>query len=49
MSVITVRPYQNEDAQAVINLARRNLLEVNIKDYPRELMEKFASMYKRIT
>ncbi len=45
MSVISVRPYQNEDMQAVINLAKRNLLEVNIKDYPKELMEKFASMY----
>ncbi len=45
MSVISVRPYQKEDMPAVINLAKRNLLEVNIKDYPKELMEKFASMY----
>ncbi len=45
MSIITIRPYQKEDAQAVILLAKRNLLEVNIKDYPKDLMEKFASMY----
>ena len=45
MSAITVRPYQKEDVQDIINLAKRNLLEVNIKDYSKELMEKFASMY----
>ena len=45
MSIVTIRPYQKEDEQAVISLAKRNLLEVNIKDYPKELMEKFASMY----
>ena len=45
MSVVTIRPYQDEDVQDVINLAKRNLLEVNIKDYQKELMEKFASMY----
>ncbi len=45
MSVVTIRPYREEDAQAVICLAKRNLLEVNIKNYPKELMEKFASMY----
>ena len=45
MSIITVRPYQTEDVLAVILLAKRNLLEVNIKGYTKELMEKFASMY----
>jgi len=45
MNTVTIRKYQTADKEAVISLAKRNLLEVNIKDYPKELMEKFASMY----
>ncbi len=41
MSVVAIRPYHEENTQDVIRLAKRNLLEVNIKDYPKELMEKF--------
>lgn len=30
---VTVRRFRNEDAEAVVALIRRNLLEVNIRDY----------------
>lgn len=45
MKGISIRRFSPEDTNSIIVLATRNLLEVNIRDYPRDLMEKFAAMY----
>lgn len=40
-----VRPYEPRDAQAVSHIVRRNLMEVNIRDYPQEHMVDMAAHY----
>lgn len=35
-SEVTVRPYQEKDVEKIVNLIRRNFLEVNVKDYGEE-------------
>ena len=30
---VIARRYQEQDAEAIVNLIRRNFLEVNVKDY----------------
>ena len=30
---VIVRRYQEQDAEGIVNLIRRNFLEVNVKDY----------------
>ncbi len=40
-----IRPYHQEDAEEISSLVRRNLLEVNIRDYPAEDMEQMAAGY----
>ena len=39
---VTVRRYQEEDAEAIVNLIGRNFLEVNVKDYGEEAMKALA-------
>ena len=39
---VTVRRYQENDAEAIVSLIRRNFLEVNVKDYG----EKARNLYK---
>lgn len=41
-SEVTVRLYQEKDAEKIVNLIRRNFLEVNIKDYGEEAMRALA-------
>jgi len=38
--LLQFREFQNEDAEAVSNLIRRNLLEVNSKDYSQKEIER---------
>lgn len=40
-----IRRFKEEDAEIVSKLVGRNLLEVNIKDYPKEDMIEFANYY----
>ena len=40
-----IRKFKKEDADIISKLIERNLMEVNIKDYPREHMIEFASYY----
>lgn len=40
-----IRKFKEEDAETVSKLVGRNLLEVNIKDYPKEDMIEFANYY----
>ena len=39
---VTVRPYQEQDAEEIVGLIVRNFKEVNVKDYGVEAMEKLA-------
>lgn len=39
---VVVRKYQDQDAENIVALIRRNFLEVNVKDYGKETMEKLA-------
>ena len=39
---VTVRRYQEQDAEAIVTLIRRNFLEVNVKDYGVEAMKALA-------
>lgn len=45
MNKITVRLFKAEDTYAIVELIRRNLLEVNIKDYDQPAMEQLAHTY----
>lgn len=45
MENLCIRRFKNEDAAKVSELVRRNFLEVNIKDYPKEEMEELAEIY----
>ncbi|RDY26716.1 N-acetyltransferase [Romboutsia weinsteinii] len=45
MENITIRRFRECDAQSVSELVRRNSMEVNIKDYPREYMERLAEIF----
>lgn len=45
MENLCIRRFKNEDAAKVSELVRRNSLEVNIKDYPKEEMEGLAKIY----
>ena len=42
---IAIRRFKEEDADIVSEIIRRNFLEVNIKDYPKDEMEHRAQMY----
>lgn len=39
---VFARRYQESDAEAVVNLIRRNFLEVNVKDYGEKAMKALA-------
>ena len=39
---LMIRKYQEQDAEAIVNIIRRNFLEVNVKDYGKEAMKKLA-------
>lgn len=39
---VTVRRYQEQDAESIVNLIRRNFLEVNVKDYGEKAMNVLA-------
>lgn len=41
-SEVKVRRYQDQDAETIVNLIRRNFLEVNVKDYGEEAMKALA-------
>ena len=41
-SEVTVRRYQEQDAEAIVSLIRRNVLEVNVKDYGEKAMKALA-------
>lgn len=41
-SEVTARRYQEQDAEAIVNLIRRNFLEVNVKDYGEKAMKALA-------
>lgn len=45
MENLFIRRFRNEDAKNVAELIKRNFLEVNIKDYPKEEMEELAKVY----
>jgi predicted N-acetyltransferase YhbS len=40
-----IRRLREKDAETVSSIVRRNFLEVNVKDYPIEEMEKLAALY----
>lgn len=40
---VTVRAYQEQDVEAIVNVIRRNFLEVNVKDYGEKAMKTLAS------
>ncbi len=40
-----IRRYRAADADAIAALVRRNLLEINVRDYPPEDMRAFAAAY----
>ena len=40
---VTVRRYQEQDVEAIVDLIRRNFLEVNVKDYGEEAMKVLAA------
>lgn len=42
---VTVRPYQEQDVEKIVNLIRRNFLEVNVKDYGEEAMRALAKQH----
>ena len=42
---VTVRPYQEKDAEAIVGLIARNFREVNVKDYGAEVMEELAATH----
>lgn len=42
-SEITVRKYKEQDAEAIVNLIRRNFLEVNVKNYGEKAMKELAN------
>lgn len=44
---LVIRRLKEADAQAVSRIVCRNFLEVNIKDYPKEDMERLARVYNR--
>ena len=39
---VIARRYQEQDAEAIVNLIRRNFLEVNVKDYGEKAMKALA-------
>ena len=39
---VFARRYQESDAEAVVNLIRRNFLEINVKDYGEKAMKALA-------
>lgn len=39
---VTVRRYQEQDAEKIVNIIRRNFLEVNVKDYGEDAMKALA-------
>ena len=41
---VIARRYQEQDAEAIVNLIRRNFLEVNVKDYGKKAMKALAVM-----
>ena len=45
MENLTIRRLKPEDAQSVAELVCRNFYEVNIKDYPADVMQKLADSY----
>ena len=44
-SALVVRPFRPEDAPAAAGVVRRNLIEVNSRDYPLEEMVEYAATY----
>lgn len=44
-SEITVRKYKEQDAEAIVNLIRRNFLEVNVKNYGEKAMKELANKH----
>lgn len=42
---IEIRKFKESDAGEIENLVRRNFLEVNVRDYSKEEMEKLAEEY----
>lgn len=44
-TIVTVKPYQEEDAEEIVHLITRNFREVNSKDYGVEAMEKLAATH----
>lgn len=45
MPFVDIRPYEPGDAEEIAALARRNLLEVNVQDYPLDEMRALADSY----
>ena len=45
MNAWSIRPFRDEQAEEVSALIGRVLLEVNIRDYPREDLAEFAAYY----
>ena len=42
---IIVKPYQEENAEEIVNLIIRNLKEVNVKDYGEKSIAEQVSIY----
>lgn len=42
---VTVRRYEEKDAKAIVNIIRRNFLEVNIKDYGEETVKALVESH----
>ncbi len=47
MENLTIRRLVESDAQEVAIIIQRNFMEINIKDYPKNDMEKLAKIYDR--
>jgi GNAT superfamily N-acetyltransferase len=44
-SEVTVRRYQEQDAEKIVNIIRRNFLEVNVKDYGEETAKELVKQH----
>ena len=42
---VTVRRYQDQDAEAIVNIIRRNFSEVNVKDYGEEAINELLKTH----
>ena len=42
---LRLRRYQEQDAETIVNIIRRNFLEVNVKDYDEETVKELIKQH----